>query len=106
MPRTPTCARGVCSKPLALCVLLSPRFGVADHALDRWEAAAQAGLDAVHEVMNFGDGAPRFDIAVEVYDFAVGGVAHPHIMDIAQHRAGGRQFAERRRDGARTDDAP
>ena len=79
-------------------VHLTARLRMPDHPLDRRKAPAQASLDSVDQLVEHGrDGAGRIDVAMEIHDLAVGGVAHPYVVDIAQHPACRRKLGERDR---------
>src|ERR1700681_2154040 len=74
---------------------LSLRLGMADDALDRRKAPAQSALDRVDQFVDVADRAGFIDVAVEVHDLAVGGMAHPQIVDMAQLAARGGQLGKR-----------
>ena len=71
---------GVTVHPLST----SPRLGVADDALDGRKAPAQAVLDRVDQIVHRPHGQCRVGAAVEIDDFAVGVLAHAHVMDFAE----------------------
>jgi len=72
-----------------------PRLRVADHALDRGEAPAQAALDAVDPLMHRVDAHAGIDVAVEVDDLAVARLAHAHVVNVAQRAVLGRERDKR-----------
>ncbi len=63
---------------------------MADHPFDGGEAAPQRALELVDELVDVTDGAGGIDVAVEVHDLAVVGIANAHVVDVAQ-RAGRRR---------------
>lgn len=65
---------------------LTPRLGVADHALDGRIAPAQAALDGIDQIMDGADRKCRVHAAVEIDDFAIGGFADAYVMHFAEAR--------------------
>src|SRR5215470_15256771 len=81
--------------PLPIPQALSPWLRVPDHPLDRRETSAQAALDPVYQIVNRSDCARRIDIAVKIHDLAIGGITHPHIVDITQDSICSRKLRKR-----------
>ncbi len=71
------------------------RLGVADHALDGREAAAQAALDFVNSVMDEMNAGARIGVAVEIHDLAFRGIAHADFVNVLQEAPGGSDLLER-----------
>src|SRR5208337_656236 len=63
---------------------LSPRLGMADDARDTGKAAAQPALHRIHEVVDGADRQRRIDATMEIDDLAVGGLAHAHVVHLAE----------------------
>ena len=79
-------------------VSVPARLGVADHALDRRRTAAQRAFDLVDLLVHRLHRERRIDPAVEIDDLAFVGFAHPHVVDVADHAAFGRDLGERHLD--------
>src|SRR6185312_12623729 len=75
------------------------RLGVTDDALDLRRAQLQRALQRVDRLMHGADRELRLDAAVEIHDFAVLGLAHAHVVHVADDAALRRQFAQRNFDG-------
>src|SRR5262249_47194153 len=71
------------------------RLGVADRTLDRGKAPPQRALDLVDLVMYLGDREGGVDQAMEIDDLAVVGLAHPHVVHLADEVDLGRDPAQR-----------
>ena len=68
---------------------------MADHALDRRRALFEGALQRV-DLLVYGLHAQlRIDAAVEIDNLAFGGLAHPHMVHVAQRAAVGGEFRER-----------
>src|SRR3569833_4195323 len=76
------------------------RLGMAVDALDLRRTSLQRALQRIDAVMDVVDGKLRIDAAVEVDDLAVLGLAHAHVVHVADAAAIGGEFAQRDRYGA------
>src|SRR6267142_910662 len=70
------------------------RLGVADHALDVRKEPAQAVLEIVDHLVRLADADRRIDVAVEIDDLAVAGLAHAHVVNVAHVAARVRQLGK------------
>ena len=68
---------------------------MADDAGDAGKAAAQPALDGIDESMHRADRQRRIDAAMEIHDLAVGGLAHAHVVHLAEAGQDGGQRRER-----------